>query len=276
MRGTRDNVLKTAILVAKAGCAGVRKQVRMASVVTALGLMLGLGGCASTHGTSGIDRDGDGYESDVDCNDEDPNIYPGAPESFPVDCCDTPSPGVDMDCDGVPVVCTCNPIPDYDGDGYPGWEDCNDNDPTIYPGAPEDPCAADGIDRDCDGNPPGLACNPMPDADGDGFPQWEDCDDSDPNIHPGADEPVCPDGADQDCDGMDGVPDPTIRCASPDADGDGYPVYYDCDDSDPNINPGVEESDDSCADGIDQNCDGLDNGFICNGMADAESDASWG
>ncbi|HJL18231.1 MAG TPA: putative metal-binding motif-containing protein, partial [Sandaracinaceae bacterium LLY-WYZ-13_1] len=47
-------------------------------------------------------------------------------------------------------------------------------------------------------------CADPPDADGDGAPADEDCDDADPARHPGATE-TCGDGVDQDCDGSDSL-----------------------------------------------------------------------
>ncbi|MBR9699935.1 hypothetical protein GOV09_05750 [Candidatus Woesearchaeota archaeon] len=44
-----------------------------------------------------IDNDQDGYASDVDCNDDDDTVYPGAPEI----CND----GIDQDCDGSDDIC---------------------------------------------------------------------------------------------------------------------------------------------------------------------------
>lgn len=76
-----------------------------------------------------------------DCNDNNRNIYPGAPEM-----CN----GMDNNCNGI------KDDPDGDGDGYSGScdpmspaADCNDNDPTIYSGAP-DPYG-DDIDQNCNG-----------------------------------------------------------------------------------------------------------------------------
>ncbi len=46
---------------------------------------------------------------------------------------------------GVPIA-----IEDVDGDGYDTLEDCDDNDETVYPDAPETP--GDEIDSNCDGN----------------------------------------------------------------------------------------------------------------------------
>jgi hypothetical protein len=95
------------------------------------------------------DDDGDGYcEGAIcgcgyggpagDCDDLDPNVYPGAPKI-----CD----GKDSNCDGKKDFPTDK---DKDGDGVP-WcaNDCDDNDATVYPGNSED--CTDGKDNDCDG-----------------------------------------------------------------------------------------------------------------------------
>lgn len=81
---------------------------------------------------------------------------------------------------------------DADGDGSSalatGGQDCDDQDPTVFQGAPE--VCGDGIDQNCNG----LDSD---DCDGDG--SVLDCDDQDPEIHPGA--PDDADGIDNDCDG---------------------------------------------------------------------------
>ncbi len=52
--------------------------------------------------------------------------------------------GVDQDCDGLDLA-----YADADGDGADARVDCDDQDPTIHPGALE--TAGDGADQDCDG-----------------------------------------------------------------------------------------------------------------------------
>ncbi|MCB9742102.1 MAG: lamin tail domain-containing protein [Alphaproteobacteria bacterium] len=102
------------------------------------------------------------------------------------------------------------------------------------------------------------------DADGDGSPEGEDCDDADASRFPGNTE-VC-DGVDNDCD--DEVDNGLTVTWYEDADGDGYgvadstteaceqPEGYadntdDCDDSDADVHPGAEET---WYDGVDADC----------------------
>lgn len=91
------------------------------------------------------------------------------------------------------------------------------------------------------------------DEDKDGYSIFQrDCDDTDPDIHPGASE-ICEDGIDQDCSGSD------LGCSLPDDmdnDGDGFNEEQgDCNDQDNTVYPHALEVFD---DGLDQNCDGQD------------------
>jgi hypothetical protein len=171
------------------------------------------------------DHDRDGVAADLDCDDDEPSVHPGAAEQ-----CD----GVDNNCDGLLPADES----DFDGDGVATCAgDCSDDDPTAYPGAPE---ICDGVDNDCDGD---LS---EQDDDGDGFRVCDgDCDDTSFSVRPGAPE-LC-DGLDTNCDGQ-------IFDDELDADGDGWRgCAGDCDDSDPSLSPGATED----CDGVDNNCDGV-------------------
>lgn len=83
------------------------------------------------------------------------------------------------------------------------------------------------------------------DADGDGSPLGEDCNDANAAIFPGNDETPY-NSIDDDCDPA--TPDD-------DLDNDGFLLADDCDDMNPGINPDAEDIPDN---GIDEDCDGMD------------------
>jgi len=82
-----------------------------------------------------LDQDGDGFTSDVDCDDSNPNVNPDQTEE--------PYNGIDDDCNSATLD------DDLDQDGFLIANDCDDNNADINPDGLEIP--NNGIDEDCDG-----------------------------------------------------------------------------------------------------------------------------
>jgi hypothetical protein len=203
-----------------------------------------------------LDTDGDGTPDALD-DDEDNDGVPDALDVCPGEDDLVADPDVDLVC-GSLDSCPADPWNDWDGDGV-----CGD----------VDACAGfpDSSDMDADSVPDGCDT----DRDGDGWHEWDDCDESDPLV--GAAETYYPD---LDGDGY-GVTSSALTTCSPSA------VLIltggDCDDAEITINPGALET---CLDAWDLNCDSVvsfndwdtdavcDDADACLGFDDA-LDADW-
>ena len=232
-----------------------------------------------------------------DCDDTDAAVNPSADEV-----CN----GIDDDCDSLvddddPGLTDASTwYRDADGDGYgrsdtttdscsaeSGWvadaTDCDDDEASANPAGSE---VCDGLDNDCDGSIDDEASDAetfYADADGDGFGDPDsmseactaesgfvsdasDCDDTNGDVNPDADE-LC-NGIDDDCSGD--VDDDPVDLGSwyVDDDGDGFGSDEtveacdqpsgsstddgDCDDGDAAVNPDAEE----LCNELDDDCDG--------------------
>jgi hypothetical protein len=142
---------------------------------------------------------------------------------------------------------------------------------------------------------------PTIDADGDGVPVGEDCDDTDGAVYPGGTERCDSEDVDEDCSGAADDADPGVDPASrttwyADADADGYgdsgasvlacdasavaptATSDDCDDLDASINPGAAEVcdpsdvDEDCSGAADDADPGVDPASLTAWYADADAD----
>ena len=212
------------------------------------------------------DRDSDGFGAEAyftascerpegyvnlagDCDDDDPDINPSAPEI-----CDNK----DNDCDS------------YIDDSDSSWVIGTNN--IFYGDGDGDGYGSSGTVIEACNAPAGMVEN------------YQDCDDSNRYVNPDAIE-VC-DGVDNDCNNLTDDQDPDVELSTAtkafrDSDNDGYGTpdqssYFcalpsgwvidstDCEDSNPYINPGMTEY----CDGIDNNCnmivdsDAVDQNFL--------------
>ncbi|MAQ13935.1 MAG: hypothetical protein CMN30_03965 [Sandaracinus sp.] len=173
------------------------------------------GRCESPGCDVTVDADSDGHDAVAcggdDCDDTDPDRYPGNPEvcdAVDQDCDPTTLGGTDADDDGFVSVACCN--------GDRCGLDCDDAAAAVGPTGTE---ACNGVDDDCDGDvDEGVLRAFYPDVDRDNFGDRDgmplfacapmdgvaentlDCDDGDPAINPTSLEQC--NGVDDNCNGV--------------------------------------------------------------------------
>ncbi len=147
------------------------------------------------------DRDEDGWPSELDCDDRDPAVFPGADEIW--------GDGIDQDCSGSDAEGGAGGFGGAVPDECEGLG-CGSGGVVAEGGSPGTFDGSGGGDTRTDGS--GGASTRGRDADGDGYdaaPDGDDCDDDRLEIHPGAVE-IPLNGVDENCDGSDLVGAPEL------------------------------------------------------------------
>ncbi len=258
-----------------------------------------VGGCDPCPADAGNDADNDGSCGDLDCDDADPDEFPGqvwfpdcdadgVHDGLALEACDLSTAELGSPCAGG------NPPAGGWSHDVPATPDCDDEDAQRFPG--NTPTVSDGVDNDCDGSGRdecyldadgdghGTDLGTIVQDDGDGVcataageaASADDCDDDDPDAFPTQQWFA-------DCDG-DGVARPlaVVACAAEDATasspcaGGTDPTggwsnvdpgaSADCDDETADNFPGNAPT---IGDGVDNDCDG---GFLDECYLDADRD----